>query len=252
MAARCIACGTEARAPLEHCPTCGGFRTVLRLPKSEDGGVLVAARATPLDRVRATRRRPIPTGVRELDEALAGERGGGLPLGSITLLYGAPGTRKTTRAAAAASAIGRATRRHALYLSSEMPVVMVRDAAQRGGALLAHLFAIHTDDVELALTEIDRLQPAAVVWDSLPHFGGADAGSDATILRVATAARRAGLRHGAATLLIGHVTKEGELAGPARLPHLVDCVIEVTQTRVRVTKSRFGPLREVVLSGSDT
>jgi DNA repair protein RadA/Sms len=200
--------------------------------------------------VDASERDRLSTGIGELDAVL----GGGLVPGSLVLLGGAPGIGKstlTTMALANLLAAGRRT----LYVSAEESAAQVRLRAERlsAGAAL-RIPVIAETDLQTVLATLDCERPEVCVIDSVQTLHSAElssaAGSVAQVREVAGEVMRVAKTLQITVLLVGHVTKEGSLAGPRVLEHLVDCVLqfegerERTYRAVRAVKNRFGSTNE--------
>ena len=194
----------------------------------------------------------MPTGMAEADRCLDG----GLVPGSVTLLGGDPGIGKSTFTLQLAAARVRAGGR-VLLVSAEESASQVRLRADRLGAVLDDLWLAGDASVEAILAHADRLQPDLLIVDSIQtvHLA-ADAGAPGSVGQVRGCAQRLVVEakaRGMATLLVGHVTKDGSLAGPKLLEHVVDTVLELTGDRhhtlrmLRVVKHRFGRGDEVGL-----
>jgi DNA repair protein RadA/Sms len=202
----------------------------------------------PLREVRAERSERLRTGIGELDRVL----GGGLVPGSLVLLGGSPGIGKSTLASMALSNLAAAGGK-TLYVSGEESASQIRRRAERLGerALDVPVLAEHSLEAVLAAVEAER--PAACVIDSVQTLAAGEAtpGSVASVREATGALLEAAKRLDVTMILIGHVTKEGSLAGPRALEHLVDCVLhfegerERTFRTVRALKNRFGATSEV-------
>jgi DNA repair protein RadA/Sms len=255
----CSACGHETARWAGRCPGCGEWNTLteqVRPPTARggpgepgDGGA--RARAAPvapiaLRDVEAVDHARLSTGIGELDNVL----GGGIVPGSLVLIGGAPGIGKstlTTMAVANLQAAGRRT----LYVSAEESAAQIRLRAQRlgGGEALA-VPVIAETDLHAVLATLEQERPEVCVIDSVQALHSTDlssaAGSVAQVREVAGELMQVAKRLRIAVLLVGHVTKEGSLAGPRVLEHLVDCVLqfegerERTYRTVRAIKNRFG------------
>ena len=190
------------------------------------------------------------TGIGEFDRVL----GGGLVPGSVTLLGGEPGAGKSTLLLQAADALA-AGGRTVLYVSAEESLGQVRLRAERLNALSDGLLLANESEVPSILGLVDGHAPDVLIVDSiqtvrLPDVSGPAGGvtqvRDSAAVLVAAAKER-----GLATILVGHVTKDGQLAGPRVLEHLVDAVCEIEGDRhhalrlIRATKNRFGAVGEV-------
>ena len=190
------------------------------------------------------------TGLSELDRVL----GGGLVPGSVTLLGGEPGAGKSTLLLQAADALA-AGGRTVLYVSAEESPGQVRLRAERLGALSDGLLLASESEIPSILGLVDAHAPDILIVDSiqtvrLPDVPG-PAGGVTQVRDSAAALVSAAKQRGLATVLVGHVTKDGQLAGPRVLEHLVDAVCEIEGDRhhalrlVRATKNRFGAVGEV-------
>ncbi len=254
----CSACGHESARWAGRCPACGEWNTLVehvRPAGRPDGPARGRAAARPraaavtpvaLADVEAVEHARLSTGIGELDAVL----GGGLVPGSLVLLGGAPGIGKstlTTMALANLCAAGRRT----LYVSAEESAAQIRLRAQRlaGGDALA-VPVIAETDLDTVLATLEQERPEVCVVDSVQTLHCAQlssaAGSVAQVREVAAEIMHVAKRWRMAVLLVGHVTKEGALAGPRVLEHLVDCVLqfegerERTYRTVRAVKNRFG------------
>lgn len=209
-------------------------------------------RALALDQVDPARSSPVPTGLAELDRVL----GGGLVPGSVTLLGGEPGVGKSTLLLQVLSSMAGPDG-PVLLVSAEESAQQVRRRAERLGPLPAGLMILDSSDLSALPTALRDTGPALVVVDSIQAV--ADPGSPGSPgslgqVRACTdvVVHLAKLHH-VPFVLVGHVTKEGTLAGPRTLEHLVDTVLAVEGDRhhalrtVRATKHRFGPTGELGL-----
>ncbi len=193
---------------------------------------------------------PLPTGVSELDRVM----GGGVVAGSVTLLFGPPGIGKSTLLFQVLSSLA-ATGLDVMLASAEESLAQVRGRASRIGAVPRNLLAIEGPDVEAIEAAVERHRPALVVVDSLQSVSdpelGQPAGSLAQVRACVERLTRLAKSSGAPLLLVGHVTKDGDLAGPRAVEHLVDTVLSFDGDRhhaLRVltsVKHRFGPTGEV-------
>jgi DNA repair protein RadA/Sms len=256
----CSACAHEEPRWAGQCPACGEWNTLVeRLrPRSKSGALASAAlrgstgaqTPVPLGQVAALEHARLPTGIGELDNVL----GGGLVPGSLVLIGGAPGIGKstlTTMALANLVAAGRRT----LYVSAEESAAQIRLRAQRltSGDPLAIPVLAETD-LAAVLATLERERPEVCVIDSVQTLHcaelGSAPGSVGQVREVAGEILRVGKANRIAVLLVGHVTKDGALAGPRVLEHLVDCVLqfegerERTYRTVRALKNRFGSTSE--------
>jgi DNA repair protein RadA/Sms len=204
----------------------------------------------PLGEVEAARVERLSTRIGELDRVL----GGGLVPGSLVLIGGAPGIGKSTITTAALANLSAAGHK-VLYVSGEESAAQVRLRAERLGSRALGVPIVADTDLESVLATLEAERPEVCVVDSVqvlydPALTGAP-GSVSQVREVAGRLMRIAKQRGIATLLVGHVTKEGSLAGPRVLEHLVDCVLsfegerERTYRTLRALKNRFGSTNEV-------
>ena len=253
---RCRECGATSPRWLGRCPECDAWGTlvevgdrrapapVIVVPEGE--GPLPIAEVEPLG-VAAR-----PTGIGELDRVL----GGGLVPGSVTLLGGEPGMGKSTLLLQALGRLAEAGAR-CLLVTAEESREQVRLRAERIGALAPGLLLAADTSLALVLAHVDSAAPDVLAVDSIqavvdPDQPGA-AGSVAQVRDCAQRLVRLAKERALTTLLVGHVTKEGTLAGPRVLEHVVDTVVSFDGDRhhslrlVHALKHRFGPTHELGL-----
>jgi len=209
-----------------------------------------ALKPVPLGQVEAPKVERLTTGIGEFDRVL----GGGLVPGSLVLIGGAPGIGKSTITTAALANLAAAGHR-VVYVSGEESAAQVRLRAERLGPHALGVPIVADTDLEAVLATLEAERPEVCVVDSVqvlydPALTGAP-GSVSQVREVAGRLMRLAKERGIATLLVGHVTKEGSLAGPRVLEHLVDCVLsfegerERTYRTLRALKNRFGSTNEV-------
>jgi DNA repair protein RadA/Sms len=245
----CTECGTMSGRWLGRCPGCGAFGTMV----AEAPPVRGSATARPLLRlvdVGAEEADRIPTGVAELDRVL----GGGLVPASLVLVGGEPGVGKSTLLLMALRAMS-SSRKVLLVTGEESPAQVSLRAARLGGPKAVEILA--ETELEAVCGTLERERPGVCVIDSVQTLYSSEVGSApgsvaqvreaaARILRVAKGA-------GVAVFLVGHVTKDGSVAGPRVLEHLVDCVLQFEGDRyhahrvLRATKNRFGSTNELAV-----
>ena len=254
---RCPDCGASAPKWVGQCPGCEAWGSLVEELDAPFDAVAVGLVASsgppvPIGDVDPTEFKPRPTGVGELDRVL----GGGLVPGSVTLLGGEPGIGKSTVLLQAAAEVAASGRR-VLYLSGEESPQQVRLRAERLGALHPLLYLASETAVPHVLGAIAQVEPDLVVVDSvqtmsLPELSSAP-GSVAQVRECSHRLVQETKRRGCATVLVGHVTKEGNLAGPRVLEHVVDTVLAFEGDRhhalrlLRVVKHRFGSTQELGL-----
>jgi DNA repair protein RadA/Sms len=208
-----------------------------------------AVRPVALAHVEATEVARMATGIGELDRVL----GGGIVPGSLVLIGGSPGIGKSTLTTMALANLVGAGRR-ALYVSAEESAAQIKLRAERLSAPALQIPVIAETDLGTVLATLERERPEVCVIDSVQTLHAAELtgapGSVGQVRAVAGEIMRVAKVHGIAVLLVGHVTKEGALAGPRVLEHLVDCVLqfegerERTYRTLRALKNRFGSTSE--------
>ena len=244
----CTECGYVSARWLGRCPGCGEYNTLVEeLPAV----AALADRARPplrLVDVETEQAERIPTGVPELDRVL----GGGLVPASLVLVGGEPGVGKSTMLLTALRAMS--AERRVLLVTGEESAAQVKLRADRlGGAAAVEILA--ETELDAVCATLERERPGACVIDSVQTLYSADIGSApgsvAQVREAASRLLRVAKEHGVATFLVGHVTKDGAVAGPRVLEHLVDCVLQFEGDRyhehrvLRAIKNRFGSTNEV-------
>lgn len=251
---RCAECGHTSAQWVGRCPACQGWGTLAEVaaPPATRGRVAAGAPATPARRiadVELDAARARPTGVAELDRVL----GGGLVPGAVVLLAGEPGVGKSTLLLDVAARV--ATDRRVLYVTGEESAGQVRLRAERTDAVRDALYLAAESDLAAVVGHVDAVVPDLLIVDSVqtmssPEADGAPGGvtqTRAVTVGITAMAKERGLP----VLLVGHVTKDGAIAGPRVLEHLVDVVLSFegdkhsTLRMVRGVKNRFGPADEV-------
>jgi DNA repair protein RadA/Sms len=250
---RCDECGNEVAKWLGRCPECQAWGSIGEVgvkPGQSVSAGPVSAPARPIAQIAADGAAHRPTGIAELDRVL----GGGLVPGSVVLLAGEPGVGKSTLLVTAAARIATGGQR-CLVVTGEESAAQVRLRAGRVGALADELFVAAETDLSAVLGHLDQVRPDVLVVDSVQTIGSAAAegtpGGVTQVREVSGALTRIAKERGIATVLVGHVTKDGAIAGPRLLEHLVDVVLHFEGDRhsrlrlVRTVKNRFGPADEV-------
>src|SRR3954454_5077527 len=251
----CTQCGHESAKWHGRCPGCEEWNTL-----AEERPVVASAsprrrsakalRPVPLGEVEAPAVERLSTGIGEFDRVL----GGGLVPGSLVLIGGAPGIGKSTITSTALGNLAAAGRR-VLYVSGEESPAQVRLRAERLGEAALRVPVVAETDADSVIATIEAERPDVCVVDSIqvlydPGMSGSP-GSVGQVREVAGRLMRVAKERGVAVILVGHVTKEGSLAGPRVLEHLVDCVLsfegerERTYRTLRALKNRFGSTNEV-------
>lgn len=250
---RCTECGWQTAKWVGRCGECQAWGTVLEVgaPTAVRTTAVSPARpAVPIAAVDAQQARARSTGVPEFDRVL----GGGIVPGAVVLMAGEPGIGKSTLALDVAARAAREGQR-VLYVSGEESAAQVKLRAERIGAVADTLFLAAETDLATILGQVEHTDPALLVVDSVQTIASADVegspGNVGQVREVASALIQAAKSRGTATVLIGHVTKDGAIAGPRLLEHLVDVVVGFEGERhsrlrlVRAVKNRFGPTDEV-------
>jgi DNA repair protein RadA/Sms len=247
----CAECGSETLKWQGQCPQCSGWntleqRTVSRRPA---GQALAAPPSKDLADLETTELPRLETGMGELDRVL----GGGLIEGSVTLLGGEPGIGKSTLLLQLANHAARVT--PTLYLSAEESVAQIGVRARRLGVAGSHLRVVADTDLEAMMTRARDEGVKLLIVDSIQTVQLASIGTSAgavTQLKECTAQLvRFAKSSGVSVVIVGHVTKDGAIAGPRVLEHLVDTVLYFESDassrfrNVRATKNRFGSVGEL-------
>jgi len=250
----CLECGTAAPKWSGKCDGCGEWNTIVEEPANASPVVMLtpSTPALPITEVSGHDAAPIPTGIAEFDRVL----GGGLVPGSVTLVGGEPGVGKSTLLLQVLAAPARSGT-PVLYLSAEESTQQVRRRAERLGALHENIYLATETNLDHVIGHIHELKPAMVVIDSIqtvfdPELTSAP-GSVAQVRQCAHRLVTLAKERNVSIILVGHVTKEGALAGPRVLEHVVDTVLSFEGDRhhslrlVRATKHRFGSTQELGL-----
>ena len=246
----CTECGYTAGRWFGKCPGCSAFGTLVEESLGAAVGSAGGVARTPLRLVdvEVEDAARIPTGISELDRVL----GGGLVPASLVLLGGEPGVGKSTLLLMALRAIGET--HSSLLVTGEESVAQVKLRAERlGGGGNVQILA--ETELETVCETLRTERPAVCVVDSVQTLHAADLGSApgsvGQVREAASRLLRVAKEHGVATILVGHVTKDGTVAGPRVLEHLVDCVLQFEGDRhhahrvLRAVKNRFGSTNEL-------
>jgi DNA repair protein RadA/Sms len=252
---RCADCGYETAKWVGRCPQCQAWGTLDQAaPASPPLATLhvgtPASPARPIAEIDIAAARARPTGVAELDRVL----GGGLVPGAVVLLAGEPGVGKSTLLLEVAVRCARSDRR-VLYVTGEESAGQVRLRADRTNAVHELLYLAAESDLAAVLGHVEVVRPQLLVIDSVQTLASTTvdglAGGVTQVRAVTGALITIAKERGLPVLLVGHVTKDGSVAGPKVLEHLVDVVLHFDGDRhstlrmVRGVKNRFGPAEEI-------
>lgn len=256
---RCTECGWASPKWVGQCRGCQAWGTLEEVGASPAGApaaVTPRRPAVPIPQIDSTTARSRPTGVGELDRVL----GGGIVPGAVVLLAGEPGVGKSTLLLDVAARAARTARASGgvgpvLYVSGEESSAQIKGRAERIGALEDSLLLADDNDLATILGHVAATSPSLLVVDSVQTIqstrveGGA--GGVAQVRAVAAGLIRTAKELDLPVLLVGHVTKDGGIAGPRVLEHLVDVVCQFEGERhsrlrlLRAVKNRYGPTDEV-------
>ena len=255
----CQQCGGASPKWAGQCPTCNAWNTLVETaaaprtasrPGSAARAVAGATAIIPIGAVESAEASRLASGLAEVDRVL----GGGFVPGSIALFGGDPGIGKSTLLLQLAARLAERGL-PVLYVTGEESAAQVRGRAERVGAVVDGLQLAATTDLDVALAAIESSAPALAVVDSVQTLTSDElsgpAGSVGQVREVASRLAEAAKRGGTCVALVGHVTKEGTVAGPRTLEHLVDAVIYLEGERLgttrllRAAKNRFGSTDEV-------
>lgn len=252
----CQSCGAASPKWLGRCPDCGKWNSYVEEQRNTEPRATAAARgdsqSVAIGEIAVEEKSRLTTGMPGLDRVL----GGGLVSGAVVLLGGEPGIGKSTLLLQAGRGLA-AQSRDVLYASAEESAPQVRLRGERLGIREGRLLVLAETDVTRVVAEAEVRSPAVVVIDSVQavqHPALTSAPGTVSQVRAAAAElTRYAKSRGVPVLLVGHVTKDGSLAGPKSLEHLVDAVISIEGDRgaerrlLRATKNRFGPVDEIAL-----
>ncbi len=252
----CQACGHQALRWLGRCPDCGGWNTmkeerISATGKGRSAALKIASlNATPLAEIETVGEHRRCTGIGEFDRVL----GGGVVSGSVILIGGDPGIGKTTLLLQALPRLA-ANGEKVLYVSGEESPRQIKMRGQRLGIEHPGLLILAETSVEEILKAVREIQPTAIVVDSIQTVYtdqlSSAPGSVSQVQEVAGQLMSLAKRSGVPVFIIGHVTKEGAIAGPRLLEHIVDTVLYFEGDKghsyriLRAVKNRFGSTNEI-------
>ena len=250
----CQSCGATSPKWLGRCPTCGEWNTYIEEPAADRASSPAeAAVPAPMGGEAEEAFARVSTGMPGFDRVL----GGGLVSGSVVLLGGEPGIGKSTFLLQAARALAAGGSGEVLYATAEESAAQVRMRGDRLGVREDALLLVAETDVRNVVAAAERRPPALLIVDSVQAVRESaltsSAGTVTQVRECAAVLQRFAKTRGVPVVLIGHVTKDGSLAGPKSLEHLVDTVLTLEGERtslrrvLRATKNRFGPVDELAL-----
>lgn len=250
----CEGCGSKSPKWLGRCPACGEWNSLVEEVVRDAPRTGVQPRsstAVGMDEVRADDGDRLPSGIPELDRVL----GGGILPGAVTLLGGDPGVGKSTLLLQLFGHLGKSAT--VLYVSGEESLAQVAARGRRLGVEAPHLKLLAETSIEAIASEVERLSPSALAVDSIQTAATAALesapGSLSQVRECAVRLTELAKSRSMACFLVGHITKDGLIAGPKALEHIVDTVLyfEGDRTRhlkiLRAVKNRFGATHEIAL-----
>ncbi len=248
----CQECGYESQKWLGKCPACGEWnKMVEEVQTRTESKIVSGAKVSPvhLFEVEVTHEDRIHTGINELDRVL----GGGIVKGSLVLVGGDPGIGKSTLLLQICEMVGKTAK--IMYVSGEESAKQIKMRADRLGVKTENLVLLSETDLEYIINSIDEVKPDMMIVDSIqtvykPDLTSAP-GSVSQVREAAATLMKVSKKKNIATFIVGHVTKEGTIAGPRVLEHMVDCVLYFEGERhqsyrvLRAVKNRFGSTNEI-------
>ena len=250
----CTECGSETAKWFGRCPSCGSWNTLTEAPaevKSKSGAARVPTRlnrARPISEIDTQEELRFSTGIGELDRVL----GGGAVRGSMVLIGGAPGIGKSTLLL---QICGLISGEKILYVTGEESQRQLKMRAQRLGVVSGGIYVLAETNLDEILSSIDELKPDIVIIDSVQTIYNGELtsgpGSVTQVKDCTMAVMQAAKVQDFTCFIVGHVNKEGAIAGPKVLEHMVDCVLYFEGDRsmsfriIRAAKNRFGSTNEI-------
>lgn len=251
----CQACGAEHRKWIGQCPDCGDWNSineqVLEATSQRIGSKGKVLATSPITEINSQSSPRRSSRIQELDRVL----GGGIVPGSAVLIGGNPGIGKSTLLLQAAARLAASSKKPVLYITGEESIQQVHLRGERIDAIHENLLLVSACELESMLATIDQIKPETVVVDSIQTTVSnrltSAPGTVSQVRDCAAALIQNAKRIGHALILVGHVTKDGALAGPRVLEHMVDAVIYFEGDHghahriLRAVKNRFGPAGEI-------
>ena len=254
----CQSCGTQSPKWLGRCPGCGEWNSLVEEIEGADGAAAGSDYSFPTSEpvlyrdIKETKNPRLEVRIEEFNKVI----GGGVVLGSLTLIGGEPGIGKSTLLLQISRDFGLDGEK-VLYVSGEESLEQIKLRGDRLGVRDGQLYLLAETSLERILAQAEKIMPRILVLDSVQTvFSGNLASRPGTISQdreVANRMFRFSKRNQVSTFLIGHITKEGSLAGPKSLEHMVDVVLLFEGERdhshrvLRALKNRFGPVSELAI-----
>ena len=252
----CTECGNESPKWAGRCPSCGAWNALVeqraekvKRPSGASRGVPHSVKVTNITEIDTSDEIRFSTGMGELDRVL----GGGAVKGSLVLVGGAPGIGKSTLMLQICQQLGRQNK--VLYVSGEESIHQLKMRAKRLGVDSANLFVVSETRLSDILEAVEREQPDVLIIDSIQTLYNEEldspAGGVGQVKDCTMALMNLAKGQGITVFVIGHVNKEGSIAGPKVLEHMVDCVLyfegdrHMTYRILRAAKNRFGATNEI-------
>lgn len=252
----CNECGYQSPKWLGKCPGCNNWNTLIETPDTPQKSVTASAvtrstinRPQKISDVTHNDKTRFSTGIGELDRVL----GGGIVAGELILVGGDPGIGKSTLLLQICENAGKTKK--ILYVSGEESAEQIKIRAERLGVMTENLLLLSETDVETILDAINDTKPDIVIIDSIQTMHieaiSSAAGSVPQVRETTNALMKVAKSMGISMFIVGHVTKDGSLAGPRVLEHMVDCVLYFEGDRqlsfriLRAVKNRFGSTNEI-------
>ena len=250
----CQNCGSHSPKWLGRCPNCGEWNTLIEEIEEEAGDELSFGPSEPIlyEEIKKAKRERIKSGIEELNSVL----GGGIVLGSLVLIGGEPGIGKSTLLLQVSRDFAVQGKK-VLYVSGEESLEQIKIRGERLGIQDGKLYLLAETNLERIIAHAGKLNPQIIVLDSVQTiFSSKLSSTPGTISQVREVTNqvfRFAKKNHIPSFLIGHITKEGSLAGPKSLEHMVDVVLYFEGERdhshrvLRALKNRFGPVSELAI-----
>ena len=250
----CSECGAETSNWAGKCPACGAWNTLQEVRpsivgKRDTGRSIGYQKPKKLDELDMSAELRFSTGIQELDRVL----GGGAVIGSLVLVGGAPGIGKSTLLLQMCSQVGAASR--ILYVTGEESERQLKMRAVRLGVTSSEVYVLAETDLNAVVRCVDELNPEVIIIDSIQTMSDSEVasapGSISQVRECTMRLMRLTKEKGITAFVVGHINKEGSIAGPKVLEHMVDCVLYFEGERstsfriLRAAKNRFGSTNEI-------